>query len=206
MEVVKALLEQQPLMALFLTIAIGYVVGRDQHQGILARRRRGSVRRARHGLVRAEVGAGADARDLGPRALPLCGGHPVRQAVLHRLDERQRAEGQPDGADRRAARGRREPAVRQDDGSQDRIRARAVRGLGHEHADAAGGDRDARQRRSRGGLLGRLPVRRGRAHPVPVPRLHSPEAQDRRARGRRHGAARDRAAQRRSISASGWAS
>ena len=64
---------------------------RDQHQGLLARRGGGAVRRARHGLVRAEVGAGADGRDARPRALPLCRGHPVRQAVLPRPDERRRA-------------------------------------------------------------------------------------------------------------------
>ena len=33
MELIKTLLEQQPLMALFLTIAIGYLVGRNQRKG-----------------------------------------------------------------------------------------------------------------------------------------------------------------------------
>ena len=58
-------------------------------------------------------------------------------------------------------------------------------GSGHQHADAAGRDRDARQRRSGGRLLGRLSVRRRRADPVPLLRLHDAEAEDRSARGRR---------------------
>ena len=84
MEYIQTLLGQQPMMALFLTIAIGYLAGRDQHQGVLARRRGGALRRALHGLVRAEVGAGADGRNARSCALPLRRGHPVRQAVLHR--------------------------------------------------------------------------------------------------------------------------
>ena len=80
-------------------------------------------------------------------------------------------------------------------GLEPRLRARPVRRFGHQHADAAGGDRDARQRRPRGRLFGLLSVRRRRADPVPLLRVHDPQAEDRRAAGRRHGDARDRAAQ-----------
>ena len=93
MEFIKTLLEQQPLMALFLTIAIGYLVGEINIKGFSLGVGRGALRRARHGLVRAEVGAGADGRDARPRALPLRRGRPVRQAVLHRADQPRRAAG-----------------------------------------------------------------------------------------------------------------
>ena len=192
---IQTLLEQQPLMALFLTIAIGYLVGRDQHQGVFPRRRRGAVRRARDGLVRAEVGAGADGRDARPRALPLRRGRPVRQAVLHRPDQRRGPQGEPDRVDRRAGGRRGEPPVREGDEPRPRVRARAVRRFGDQHADAAGGDRDARQRRSGGGLFGLVSVRRGRADPVPLHRVHDPEAEDRRADVRRPRNARNRDAQ-----------
>ena len=155
----------------------------DQHQGLLPRRRRGALRRARHGLVRAEVGAGADGRNARPRALPLRRGRPIRQAVLHRTDQPRRHQGEPDRADRRAGGRRGEPPVREDDGPQSRLRAGAVRRFGNQHADAAGGHRDARQRRSRRRLFGLLSVRRGRADPVPLHRVHGPEAEDRGADG-----------------------
>ena len=70
-------------------------------------------------------------------------------------------------------------AVREDHGPESRPRTGPVRGLGDEHADAAGGDRDARQRRSRGRLLGLLSVRRRRADPVPLHHVHGPQAEDR---------------------------
>ena len=168
---------------------------RDQHQGLLARRGRGAVRRARRGLVRAQVGAGADGRHARPRALPLRRRRAVRQAVLPRPDQRGRPQGQRHGADRRAAVGRGEPADREVDGPEPRLRARPVRRLGDQHADAAGGHRDARQRRSRGRLLGLLSVRRRRPDPVPLHRVHDPQAEDRGDPGRRPRAARDRAAQ-----------
>ena len=66
---------------------------RNQHQGLLARRGSGALRRARHGLVRAEVGAGADGRNARPRALPLRRGRAIRKAVLHRADQPRRASG-----------------------------------------------------------------------------------------------------------------
>ena len=47
MELIKTLLEQQPLMALFLTIAIGYLVGEIKRQGILSRRGSGALRGTR---------------------------------------------------------------------------------------------------------------------------------------------------------------
>ena len=119
---------------------------RNQHQGVLARRGSGALRRARHGLVRAEVGAGADGRDAGTRALPLRRRRPIRQTVLHRADQPRRDQSQPDGADRRAGGRRGEPHLREDDGPQPRLRAGVVRRFGNQHTDLAGGDCDARQR------------------------------------------------------------
>ena len=123
---IKTLLEQQPLMALFLTIAHRLSRRRDQHQGLLARRGRGLVRRARHGLVRAEVGAGADGRDAGPRALPLCAwASSTASSSSLGLTSAAGLQGQPHGADRRAAGGRGEHPVREDAGPHARARARA---------------------------------------------------------------------------------
>ena len=153
--------------------------GGDQHQGLFPRRRRGAFRRAGDGLVRAEVGAGADGRHARPGALPLRRGRPVRQAVLHRTDQPRRHQGEPDRVDRRAGGRRGEPAVREDDEPEPRTRAGAVRRFRDQHADAAGGHRDARQRRPGRRLFGFLSVRRGRADPVPLHRVHVPEAEDR---------------------------
>ena len=168
---------------------------RDRHQGLLARRGCRAVRRARHRLVRAEGGAGGDGRDARSRALPLCRRGPVRQAVRPRPDQHCRPPGQPDRAGRRAVCGDREPAHRKNDGPGSRLRPRPVRRFGDEHADAAGGHRDARQRRPGSGLLGFLPARRGRADPVSLLRVHVPQAEDRYHAERRHGDARDRASQ-----------
>ncbi len=195
MELVKTLLEQQPLMALFLTIAIGYLVGEINIKGFSLGVGSGALRRARHGLVRAEIGAGADGGDARPCALPLRRGRPVRQAVLHRAGEPRGTPGEPDRADRRAVGGRGEPPVREDDGHRSRLRAGSFRGFGDEHAHAAGRHRDARQRRPGGGLFGVLSVRRGRADPVPLHRVHDPQAEDRAADVLGSRNARNRAAQ-----------
>ena len=166
MEFIRTMLEQQPLMALFLTIAIGYLVGEINIKGFSL---------GVGAVLFVALGMGwfapksAPAPMVGTLGLALflyAVGIQYGKQFFIGLTSAARAEGEPDGADRRAAGGRREPAVRETDGSQARLRARPVRRLGHEHADAAGGHRDARQRRSRGGLLGRLSVRRGRADPA----------------------------------------
>ena len=72
MEFVRTLLEQQPLMALFLTIAIGYLVGEINIKGFSLGVGAVLFVALGDGLVRAQVGAGADGRDARPRALPLC--------------------------------------------------------------------------------------------------------------------------------------
>jgi AspT/YidE/YbjL antiporter-like protein len=56
-------------------------------------------------------------------------------------------------------------------------------------------DRDARQRRSCSRLFGRVSLRRGWADSFPLRCLHGAEAEDRSAHGRRHGTARNRRAQ-----------
>ena len=195
MELIKTLLEQQPLMALFLTIAIGYLVGEINIKGFSLGVGAVLVRRARHGLVRAEIGAGADGGNARPCTLPLWRWRPVRQAVLHRAGQPRGAPGEPDRADRRAVGGRGEPPVREDDGHRSRRRAGTVRGLGNEHAHAAGSHRDARQRRPGGGLFRVVPVRRRGADPVPLPRVHDHEAEDRGAHIHRPRNPRNRAAQ-----------
>ena len=169
--------------------------GRNQRQGILSRRGSGALRRTRHGLVRAEVGAVGDGRNAGARALPLWRGRAIRNAVLHRANESRRASGEHDRADRRADSRCGEPRLHEDDGPQTRARAGIVRWFGNQHGRAAGGGRDARQRRSRSRLLGCLPVRRGRADPVPLHRLHLAKAEDPSAHGHRPGASRNRRAQ-----------
>ena len=189
------LLEQQPMLALFLTIAIGYLLGEINDQGILARRRRGALRRARHGLVRAEVGAGADGRNARPRALPLRRRHPVRQAVLHRVGERRGQKANLLALVGVLSAGAVSLVFVKTMGIDLGIRAGTVRRFGDQHADAAGGDRDARQRQPGGGLFGVLSVRRGRADPVPLHRVHDPEAEDRGADVQRSRNARNRAAQ-----------
>ena len=181
-EFVRSLLEQQPLMALFLTIAIGYLVGEINIKGF-------------------SLGVGAVlfvALAMGwfaPKAVPAPMVGTLGLALfLYAVGVQYGKQffiGLISPAGRRAnlialtgvlCGGRGEPAVREADGAQPRSRARPVRRFRHQHADAAGGDRHAWQRRSRRGLLGRLSVRRGRADPVPLHRLHVPQAEDRNAR------------------------
>ena len=182
-------------MALFLTIAIGYLVGEINIKGFSL---------GVGAVLFVALGMGWFAPKSVPApmvgtlglALFLYGvGVQYGKAVLHRTDQPRRAQSEPDGADRRAGGRRGEPRLREDDGPQTRLRAGVVRRFGNQHADVAGGDRDARQRRSRRRLFGRLSVRRGRADPVPLLRLHGPEAEDPSAHGQRPGASRNRRAQ-----------
>ena len=194
MELIKTLLEQQPLMALFLTIAIGYLVGEINVKGfslgvgavLFVALATGWSRRSRCRRRWSERWA---------RALPLRRGRAIRNAVLHRANEPRRSLGEHDRADRRAGSRCGEPRPHEDDGPQTRARVGIVRWFGSQHGGAAGGGRGARQRRSRSRLLGRLPVRRGRADPVPLHRLHLVKAEDPSAHGHRPGASRNRRAQ-----------
>ena len=179
MDCIKTLLEQQPLMALFLTIAIGYLVGEINVKGF-------SLGVGAVLFVALAIGwfapKSAPAPMVGTLGLAL-----FLYAVGIQYGK-QFFIGLTSAAGRKAnvmaltgvlLAGVVSLALREDDGSQARARARPVRRIGHQHADAAGRDRDARQRRSGGRLLGLLPVRRRRADPVPLPRLHGPEAEDR---------------------------
>src|SRR4026208_2350400 len=109
MELIRALLEQQPLMALFLTIAIGYLVGEINIKGFSLGV--GAVLFVALGIAwsrprpgRAPGGGAVVAGALGRpvprqgrgggggwgrwvRRFPAPGGGGVRQAVLHRTDE-----------------------------------------------------------------------------------------------------------------------
>ena len=182
-------------MALFLTIAIGYLVGEINIKGF-------SLGVGAVLFVALAMGWFAPKSVPAPMvgtlglALFLYGvGVQYGKQFFIGLTSRAGLQGEPDGADRRAGGRRGEPRLHEDDGPQARLRAGVVRRFGNQHADTAGGDRDARQRRSRRRLLGRLSVRRGRADPVPLLRLHGPEAEDRNAHGQRHGASRNRRAQ-----------
>ena len=207
MEFIQAVLEQQPLMALFLTIAIGYVVGEVNIKGFSLGV--GAVLFVALGMgwFAPKSAPAAMLGNVRPRALPLHGRHPVREAVLHRPDERPRAEGQPGGADRRAGLGRRQPAVHQD---------RRVSKTGYALGLFAGSGTSTPTLQAAIATLGNDDPAVGYsvAYPFgvagPILFLYLaflvPEAQNRRARGLGHGVARDRLAKRRSISASGWAS
>ena len=98
MEFVRTLLEQQPLMALFLTIAIGYLVGEINIKGFSLGVGAVLFVALAVGWFAPEVGAGADGRDARPRALPLRRRRAVRQAVLPRTDERRGPQGERHGA------------------------------------------------------------------------------------------------------------
>jgi putative transport protein len=71
-------------MVLFLTIAIGYLLGELSIGGLSLGVGHGPFCRAGHGLVGAEGSATGDAGELRARAFSLCGWHSVREAVLHR--------------------------------------------------------------------------------------------------------------------------
>ena len=93
MDFIKTLLEQQPLMALFLTIAIGYLVGEINIKGF-------SLGVGAVLFVALAVGwfapKSVPAAMVGTLGLALflyAVGRPVRQAVLPRPDERRRAAG-----------------------------------------------------------------------------------------------------------------
>ena len=123
MEFVKTLLEQQPLMALFLTIAIGYLVGEINVKGF-------SLGVGAVLFVALAIGwfapKSVPAPMVGTLGLALflyaVGVQYGKQFFLG-LTSAARAQGEPHRADRRAAGGRREPPVREDHGHE----ARATR-------------------------------------------------------------------------------
>ena len=182
MDLIRTLLEQQPLMALFLTIAIGYLVGEIDIKGF-------SLGVGAVLFVALAVGWFA------PKAVPAAMVGTLGLALfLYAVGiqyGKQFVLGLTSAAGRRAnlialvgvlSAGDREPAHRKNDGPESRLRPRLVRRFGDEHADSAGGHRDTRQRRPGSGLLGVLPDRRGRADPVSLLRVHDPQAEDRRPR------------------------
>ena len=183
MEFVTTLLAQQPLMALFLTIAIGYLVGEINIKGFSLGVGAVLFVALFMGWFAPNVGAGADGGDAGSRALPLRRRRAIRQAVLPRTDDRQGAKSEFHRSGWRAAGGSREHPARESDADEHRLWTGPVRGVGDEHADTPGSHRDARQRRSGGRLLGLLSVRRGGTDPaayvsfmVLKPRIEAPSA------------------------------
>ena len=101
---IQTLLEQQPMMALFLTIAIGYLVGEINIKGFSL---------GVGAVLFVALGMGWFAPKSVPApmvgtlglALFLYGvGVQLRQAVLHRTDQPRRHPGEHDRADRRAVR------------------------------------------------------------------------------------------------------
>ena len=158
MDYIRTLLEQQPLMTLFLTIAIGYLVGEINIKGF-------SLGVGAVLFVALAIGwfapKSAPAPMVGTLGLALflyaVGVQYGKQFFL----------GLTSAAGRRAnlialvgvlVAGIVSLLFAKAAGLRPGLRARPVRRFGHQHADAAGGDRDARQRRSGGRLLGR-PIR-----------------------------------------------
>ena len=179
MELIKTLLEQQPLMALFLTIAIGYLVGEINIKGFSL---------GVGAVLFVALGMGWFAPKSVPApmvgtlglALFLYGvGVQYGKQFFIGLTSRAGLRANLMALTGVLAAGAVSLVFVKMMDLKLGLRAGVVRGFGNQHADAAGGDRDARQRRSRRRLLGRLSVRRGRADPVPLHRLHVAEAEDR---------------------------
>ena len=157
-DIVRALLEASPLLALFLAIATGYAIGQISIAGVSfgagAVLFTGLIIR-RHCAEGRAAGAGRNPRP----PVRVWGGHPVWAAVLH--------ESRGPGfkyiglanaaviASLLVALLLAEPAVSAGN------RGRTVRRLGHQHADLAGGARRRGQPGSCDRLFGRLSVRRG---------------------------------------------
>mgnify|MGYP003694112869 CR=1 FL=1 len=195
MELIKTLLEQQPLMALFLTIAIGYLVGEINIKGFSL---------GVGAVLFVALGMGWFAPKSVPSAMVgtlglalfLYGvGVQYGKQFFIGLTSRAGLQANLIALTGVLAAGAVSLVLHEDDGPQTRARAGVVRWFGDQHANAAGGGGDARQRRSRRRLLGRLSVRRGRADPVSLLRLHDPEAEDPNSHGHRPGASRNRRAQ-----------
>ena len=195
MEFVRTLLVQQPLMALFLVIAIGYLVGEINVKGF-------------------SLGVGAVlfvALAMGwfaPKSAPAPMVGTLGLALfLYGVGiqyGKQFFVGLVSPAGRRAnllaligvlSAGAVSLVFVQDPGHRSRLCTGPVRGFGDQHADAAGGDATLGNDNPAVGYSVVLSVRRGRADPVPLPRVHGPEAEDRGAHGLGSGDARDRAAQ-----------
>ena len=179
MDFIRTLLEQQPLMALFLTIAIGYLVGEIDIKGFSL---------GVGAVLFVALGVGWFAPKAVPAAMVGTLGLALFLYAVGIQYGKQFVLGLTSAAGRRAnlialagvlSAGDREPARREGDGPESRLRARLVRRFGDEHANAAGSHRDPRQRRPGSGLLGVLPARRGRADPVPLRRLQDRQADDR---------------------------
>ena len=136
MEFIKTLLEQQPLMALFLTIAIGYLVGEINIKGFSL---------GVGAVLFVALGMGWFAPKSVPApmvgtlglALFLYGvGVQYGKQFFIGLTSRAGIRANADGADRRAGGRRGEPHLREDDGPQARLRAGLVRRFGNQHTHA----------------------------------------------------------------------
>ena len=168
MDWLRALLESSPLTALFLTIAVGYLVGEVNLKGFAL----GSGAVLFVGLA---CGAFAPKSappgmlgHLGPAALPLLRGHPVRRRMVPRSHQHRGAEGQLRRAVRLDRGGRRLAADLQGRRGQPAPGARDVCRLRHEHSDAPGDPRRASEPGRRGRLQRDLPVWRRRPDPLHV--------------------------------------
>ena len=178
MEFIKTLLEQQPLMALFLTIAIGYLVGEINIKGF-------SLGVGAVLFVALFMGWFAPKSVPAPMvgtlglALFLYGvGVQYGKQFFIGLTSRAGIRANLMALTGVIAAGVVSLIFVQDDGPETRLRAGAVRRFRNQHPDLAGRHRHARQRRSRSRLFGLLSVRRGRPDSVPLHRLHDPEAED----------------------------
>ena len=166
MDAIRTLLESQLLFTLFLTVALGYLVGEISIRGFSL----GSgavlfVGLAIGGFAPKSAPPGARG-NAGPAAVPVRRGHPVRRAVLQGADERRRTQGEcRRGAGRHRCRFR-VPGAASPVRRQARRSAGALRGCRHEHGNAAGDHRHLEKRRRSGRLRRRLSVRGRHSHPL----------------------------------------
>ena len=145
MEFIRTLLEQQPLMALFLTIAIGYLVGEINIKGFSL---------GVGAVLFVALGVGWFAPKAVPAPMVGTLGLALFLYAVGVQYGKQFFLGLTSAAGRRAnlialvgvlLAGVVSLLIAKIDGAESWPCARPVRGLRHQHADAAGGDRDARQ-------------------------------------------------------------
>ncbi len=165
------------MLALFLTIAIGYLVGEINVKGF-------SLGAGAVLFVAIAIGwfapKSAPAPMIGSLGLALflyAVGIQYGKQFFMGLTSAAGHPRQPDRAHRRAVRRRGEPPVRAVGGHFVRHRARAVRRFRHQHRDAAGGAGGGRQQGPGHRLRGLLSVRRRRADPVPLHHFSRPQAE-----------------------------
>jgi AspT/YidE/YbjL antiporter-like protein len=198
MEFIKTLLEQQPLMALFLTIAIGYLVGEINIKGFSL---------GVGAVLFVALGMGWFAPKSGPAPMVGTLGLALFLYGVGVQYGKQFFIGLTSPAGLKANAMALTGVLCAGAVSLLFVKLMNLK-LGYALGLFAGSararprcrrDRDARQRRSRRRLFCLVSLRRRRADPVPLRRLHGAEAKDRRAHRRRHGASRNRRAQSRAI-------